>query len=645
MSKKSVTKIESSSSGVAEAAVRNVDSTTEASSKTSRKAKENFGKTKAFTQKREENSTKYSKLNAFLLAFFPIFICSLAEINQGKYVSSFINFIVEKPTVILFDFLLTAIVFAFLLFILKKGWLAVLLHTILYMALSTTELFKYGTNGNHLILSDMKLLRSVKSLSSFAYIKITPRLISYYIIAIAFILIVVYFNPKIKASPIKRIAMICASVLSVVALIVLPAFYKPVYKVFGIDTKAATNSFILNEKFQNNRFIAFIIQTASESYSNRLIVPDTYNEEHIDQIMNIHVDDQEDFNGGKKPNVVVIMSESMADFRVFDELDVDDKYYSEFDKAISEGKGGIAITPTYASWTVRSEFELLFGLPVRGINTPNMPQRELAECELPALAQYYKSWGYNTIYLHPFQSSFYSRSKIYGRFGFEKMIYHDDQDGTTDFTVPVEHFGTYMDDSSVFNQILKEISTSDRPVYLHTTTMQNHQPYDQGDDPNDEFTNYLTRVKHTNNGLESFLKQLKSLDEPVLVFFVGDHFPSLRGETSVYNQLGLNGENCKALYQQKYLLWSNYDADFSCVPNEEISFFYVPYVLLNIIDAPRDAFIEKMNAFMEKEPVYSEEYSSTTPRDDELDLLTIDRVVKDKYSPSPVHDEELTTMD
>ena len=645
MPKKSVMKSEKNTSVSAGAALNDATNSVKTISKPSEDAKKHFKKIKDFNKKRDANTTKYPKLNAFLLIVFPIFICSLAEINQGKYVSSFFKFVGERPTVIIFDFILTAVIFSFFLFAFKKGWIAVLVHSFVYMALSTTELFKYGTNGNHLILSDMKLLRSVKSLTSFAYIKITPRLIIYYIIAIAFILIVHYFNPKVNATPLKRVVMTCVSVLFLSAIIVLPSFYTPVYNTFGIDTKAATNSFILNEKFLNNRFIAFIVQTATESYSNRLVVPKDYNEEHIDQIMNIHVDTKEDFNGGKKPNVVVIMSESYADFRVFDELKVSNKYYKEFDKAIAEGKGSTVITPTYASWTVRSEFELLFGLPVRGINTPNMPQRELAECELPALAQYYKSWGYNTVYVHPFQSSFYSRSKIYGRFGFEKMIYHDDQEGTTDFTVPVEHFGTYVDDATVFDQIIKEIKTSERPVYLHTTTMQNHQPYDQGEDPEDEFNNYLTWIKHTNEGLEVFLKELKDIDEPVLVFFVGDHFPSLRGETSVYNQLGLNGENCKALYQQKCFYWSNYHADFSCIPKYEISFFYVPYVIFNIIDAPRDAFIEKMNGFMEKEPVYSEEYSSSTPRDDELDLLTIDRVVKDKYSPSPVPDDELSTQD
>ena len=602
-----------------------------------------FPKLKKFNDKREINSEKYKKLNIFILFVFPFFICSMAEINQAKYVIPYFKFWMERPTVMLFSHIITAIIFVFMLGIFRKGWIAIAVHSFIYMALSTTELFKYGTNGNHLILSDMKLVKSVKSLTSFAYIKITPRLIIYYLIVLVFIFAALYFNPIIKATPLRRVAVSCACLLPMIALILLPSFYTPVYNLFKIDTTNATNTFILNEKFEKNRFFAFIMQTASESYANRLVVPEEYSEEFINEIMNIPVDTAEDFNGGKKPNVIVIMSESYADFRAFDELDIDDKCYKYFDKAISEGKGGTAITPTYASWTVRSEFELLFGLPVRGLNTPNMPQRELADREQPALAQYYKSWGYNTIYVHPFQNGFYNRSKIYGHFGFQKMIYHDDNDNTTDFTVPIRHFGTYVDDVTVFDQIIREIKTSKKPIYLHTTTMQNHQPYNQGKDPEDEFNNYLTWIQHTNEGLNNFLSQLKKIDEPTLVFFVGDHFPSLRSETSVYNTLGLTGENCHALYQQKYFFWSNYKADLTEVPDNEVSFFYIPYVILNVIDAPRDAFIEKMNEMMEKTPVYSSEYDSEVPKNDELDIITIDRVVMEEYSPSPITDDELST--
>lgn len=597
---------------------------------------------KKYNQKRDDNSERFKVLNIILMIVFPIFIACMAEINQFKHVSSFLNFAVERPSVLLFNFIAAGIVFILLLAAFRKGWLSVLAQSIIYMALSITELFKYGTNGNHLILSDMKLFKSIKSLKSFAYIKITPRLIIYCLIVLAFIAVVFHLNPKLpRHKPFKRAIAAAACAGISMCMIVFPGFYTPVYNFFKLDTTAASNAFLLNEKFDNNSFLAFIVETASESFENRLVEPENYNEEYVSTLIDTDIDETENFNGGVKPNVIVVMSESYADFRVFDELGIDDSYYAGFDKACAEGKSGIAVTPTYASYTVRSEFELLFGLPVRGLNTPNMPQRELADREQPAFAQYYKSWGYKTAYVHPFQGSFYSRTRIYGDFGFDTMIFHDDIEGVTDFTVPVEHFGTYVDDNTVFNQLLDLIKTTDDPMYIHTTTMQNHQPYNLGEDPNDEIGNYLTWVKHTNEGLDSFLEELKKLDEPTLVFFVGDHFPSLRGETSVYNQLNITGENCSTLYEQKYFFWSNYDADLSDVPEEKFSFFYVPYIIADIIDAPHDSFIESMDEYMKEIPIYSTDYNDGTPDNDMLDVLTYDRVIGDVMSPCPIPEEIL----
>ncbi len=606
-----------------------------------KKIEEKIGK---FNGIRDKNSEKFKILNIALMIIFPIFIACMAEINQFKKVGSFLGFAVDRPTVLIFNFIASGLIFTLLTAAFRKGWLSAAVQSIIYMALSITELFKYNTNGNHLILSDMKLFKSVKSLKSFAYIRITPSLIIYCLIVLAFVAAMFYFNPKLpRHKPIKRVIAVAACTVLAMCMIVFPGFYNPVYNFFKLDTTAANNTFLLNEKFDNNSFLAFLVQTASESYANRLVEPDNYNEKFVDEITAINVDETSDFNGGKKPNVIVVMSESFADFRVFDELNVDDSYYAGFDKACSEGVSGKIITPTYASYTVRSEFELMFGLPVRGLNAPNMPQRELAEREQPALAQYYKSWGYNTAYVHPFQSSFYSRSRIYSEFGFDRMIFHDDIDGVTDFTVPVEHYGTYVDDNTVYNQLLQLIETTDEPMYIHTTTMQNHQPYDQGEDPNDEFGNYLTWIQHSNEAMTAFLDKLKEIDEPTLVFFVGDHFPSLRGETSVYNQLDISGDHCKELYEQTYFLWSNYDADFSSVPTEKFSFFYVPYVIIDVINAPHDAFIEKMDDFMKKLPIYSVDYDDGTPDDTELDVLTYDRVVGDVISPCPIPEEILET--
>ena len=597
-------------------------------------------KINALNAKREANSEKFSLINLLLLVLFPIYITFLAEVIQSKKVSKTIEFFVDRPTVFLFDILVGYIIFAFFIAIFRRSWLVTLAHSVLYLTLSTIELFKYNTNGNHLVLSDMRLAKNVKSLSSFAYIKITWQLILCYVIAVAIFLLIFYLNPKIKVKPLARVISGLACVVIGFAMVTYSRFYKPVYKLFKIDTTKSTNAFLLNEKFDNNQFIAFLVETASESYANRLVKPSDYNEDNINKILSIKPDTTGDFKGRKKPNVIFIMSESYADFRVFDKLDVKDSYYKYFDKACKEGHSGRIITPTYASWTVRAEFELMFGLPVKGINDPNMPQRELADHALPAMARYYNSWGYNTAYVHPFNAEFYSRHKVYKRFGFKEMLFHDDQDNVTDFTVDVEHYGTYVDDKTIYNQLLDLIKTSDDPIYIHTTTMQNHQPYDQGEDPSDEFGNYLQWIQHTNEGLNSFLEALKKVDEPTLVFFVGDHFPSLRGETSVYNELDLNGENCNILYEQSYFFWSNYDADFSVVPKNKFSFFYVPYVVFKIIDAPHDAFIEKMMKLLDEVPIYSTSYDATIPDNNDLDMLTYDRVVGNIYSSSPLDDDE-----
>ena len=542
-----------------------------------------------FNSKREENSGKYKMTNLILTILFPFFIVCMAEINQDKYPSKFILFLAERPSVMLFNFVIASLIFYGFLLLFKKGWIAVLTQSFIYMVLSITELFKYNTNGNHLIMTDMKLVKSVKSLTSFAYIKITPMLVTYVIIVLVYFGAVFWFNPKMKMKMSRRIAPAIACIGACIATVTVPAVSKPVYSLFDLDTTAADNTFKLNEKFENNSFLAFFCQTASENLANQLKEPENYNDDTVQAMMDIDVEEQAAFDKGK-PNVIMIMSEALADFRRFDDqldLNIGDTY-AGFDAVAAEGYRGTAIVPTYASWTVRTEFELNFGLPVRSLNDPNMPQRLLLDRAQPTIASYYKSWGYSTAYVHPFMGSFYSRQRVYANFGFDKLMFDED------FTVPINYYGTYIDDKTVFNQVEKLIKETDEPLFLHTTTMQNHQPYDQGEDPDDEMGNYFQWIGKTSQDFEAFINDLKEIDEPTVVFIIGDHYPSLKGENSVYDQLGMNGNNCSVLYEQPYIIWSNDDLDYSSIPDEEFSTFYAPYVLMNLIDTPRDSFIQAM---------------------------------------------------
>jgi len=595
-------------------------------------------KAKKINDRRNLNSETYRATNLLLTILFPIFIVFIAEINQCKYPSKFIMFIVEKPTIVLFDIFISSIIFYTLYLIFRKGFWAMLIQGVSYFMLSTAELFKYGTNGNHLILTDMKLFRSAKSLTSFAYIKITPMLVTYAILLLVYIGVCFWFNPKLRNSFRKRVIPIMVSFSSCVLIIGVPSVSNMVYAVFDVDTTESDNAFIVNEKFENNNFIAFFLQTFTENISNKLQVPEDYTQDTVGEILEEETENVSDVDDvvdeivslgesdGVKPNVIQIMSESYADFRVFDELDLKTDAYDNFDEIASEGYKGTAIVPTYASFTVKTEFELLFGLPVKSLNDPNMPQRMLLTREQPTMVQYYHHMGYSTAYVHPFLSSFYSRQRVYSQFGFDTMIFQDD------FTVPVEYLGSYITDDTVFHQIESMIEETDEPLYVHTTTMQNHQPYTNGVDEDDEITNYLNNIRITGDALQSFVDYLDTIDEPTVLVFVGDHFPSMRGENNVYDSLGVTSENCQVVFEQNYIIWSNYDLDYSDMPTEKFSTFYMPYVVLDLIDAPKDTFIESMLEKMKTLPIYSTSYDTSMENDEDLDILTYDRILGDNVS-------------
>lgn len=580
---------------------------------------------------REKNSKRFPMTNIFLMALFPIFLVCMSELTVNKYPSKIVLFIAEHPGIMLFDVLLLGSIFWGMMLIIRRGWIAMLIESIGVMALSIAELFKYGTNGNHLMIPDMLLTGNIISLKGFAYIKITVRLVITVLIVIAYLVAAFILNPKINKKiklPVRLVSgLACLSCC--VVLVVVPKISMPIYELFGLDIKSADNTFMLNEKYDNNGFIAFFMQTGSEGFEPGLSEPDNYEENSGSTIEKYLIEpaEKEEYFTQAKPNVIVIMSESFADFRVFDELKktIGDTYKS-LDEAAEMGFSGTAIAPTYASYTVRTEFELMFGMPVKSLDDPSMPNRLLLDRPQPTVPAYYKTWGYNTAYVHPYLASFYGRNRIYANFSYDTMIFEND------FTVPVDYFGTYIDDNTVLAQIEQLMDQSEEPIFVHTTTMQNHQPYTLGS--GDEFDNYLEWVKHTSDGLKDFLKRLEKSDEPTVVLFIGDHFPSLRGDDGIYAQLGITSENCDTLYEQKYILWNNCGLDESVLPKEKISVFYLPYVVMQLIDAPRDSFTQTMMNEMKITPIYSTNYNPKQAANEKLDALTYDHILGDIVAPS-----------
>lgn len=581
---------------------------------------------------RLRNQQEDRVLNALLAWLFPPFIVCLAELNQHVQLSSFLTFCQNRPSVLLFDVLMAYLLYTILILLTNRIWLAAAAEGLTYMIFSVVELFKYSTNGNHFKLTDLTLAPNVKNLTSFAYIKITVPLVMYVTIFFLVLAVIFYQNPAFTKPWRKRMIPAAGCMIAYFGIFCVPGISQTVYGLFDVDTSAAENAFSTNEKFSNNSMLAFLLETTTEKLGNLLREPEDYTEEAVSGALTA---EEIPASGDVQPNVLVIMSESFADFRRLNGLNLQTDAYDAFDAVAAESRVLNVAVPTFASYTVRTEFELIYGLPVRSLMDSITPQKEITVEYPSSMVSYYNALGYETAYVHPFVRTFYDRDSIYARYGFDRMLFMED------LTVPVQEYGNgYISDETLTDQLIELVKTTDAPLYIHTTTMQNHQPY-SWIEGRTELEVYLEGVRASGAALRRLTQALAESGEPTVLLFIGDHFPSMRAEGNIYNELGINSSNCAVLYEQPALIWSNYALNDAELPQETVSAFYLSPLILKLTGQPVDRFYGTVLGQMQSNPVYTTIFLEPEERSRTLDLLTYDRITGENYSGTrPVPQQE-----
>lgn len=240
------------------------------------------------------------------------------------------------------------------------------------------------------------------------------------------------------------------------------------------------------------------------------------------------------------------------------------------------------------------------------------------------VARQYKEEGYSTCYIHPYIGKFYDRSELLPYYGFDKIYFQDSlkMDGNL--------FHGYADDRVTYDKAICQIEEEENPVYIHITTMQNHMPYDK-EQGQSQMNYYLDGIANTDKRLGELHEALSNLDEPTIVLFVGDHFPLFTDENNVYEQLGINGKTSLEVYKQSYFIWSNYDLNYTNAPDEMLSLFYLPYVVMDLAGLPENEISATVKEQMESTPIYSMEYTPDL-KNETLDLLTYDLILGNQYA-------------
>lgn len=559
-------------------------------------------------------------LRLMMVALFPLFIAFTTELNHVQDLGQIFSFMFHNPLIILLDYLIVAVLFLLISFLFKHTYISMGLTGLVFFIVSWVEYFKYDASGTHFTITDLQMTSNATDIAKFANLHLTWYLVLNFLLLAAYVAAAYFLKLENKVRLKYRMLSFCATFALVCVFFVTPTMAMDVFGLFKVEEPDTANVFMADKHFQETNLIPYFTQSAAEFLSTRVSRPHNYSEETVNSMLTMNTQQLE---SGVKPNVVMIMSESFADFRRLEKLDVDPTIYENFDKAREEGFGGTTVVPTFGGYTVRTEFELLTGMPVKSLHTPPAPQKMLKDDgENSSVASYFGKNGYKSYYIHPFSSSFYGRKSIYSTFGFDRMYFEND------LTVEKTRFGSnqYVDDKTLYKQITSLLKQNEDSSFIFTTTMQNHQPYTGNGAGDAELAAYLSGIRESDRALGVFLDELKQLDEPTIVFFVGDHYPMFSHQNTTYDDAGIDYSNSTEIYKQPYLVWSNYNADLSGLPTEEISAFYLPYLIIDTAGIPQTELASSMLAYRKEVPVYSPTSVQNVASDEFLDMLTYDRV-------------------
>lgn len=318
------------------------------------------------------------------------------------------------------------------------------------------------------------------------------------------------------------------------------------------------------------------------------------------------------------PDIVVIMNESFTDLNDLGQLEISQDYLPFIHSLEDSGEAfvGRTVVPVFGAGTCCTEFEALTGFSLANLVNARSPFVQYTNEDVSSLVRSVQALGYTDYSFHLLPGKNWSRDTAYPHMGFTRF------DDYTALGGPFEQLRTsFATDRAHMQILLEELDThtgDDAPHFSFSVTVQNHGGYDlAGYTSPYTFTNgwdypqalqYIGVASESDKAFETLLTALSERERPTIVLMFGDHLPNV--EPDFYSDLlgqprdSLTGQARMQLYETPFILWANYDADFSDIPSL-LSANYLQTALLRAAGLPLSGFGEFLSECMDAMPVYS----------------------------------------
>ena len=303
------------------------------------------------------------------------------------------------------------------------------------------------------------------------------------------------------------------------------------------------------------------------------------------------------------PDIIIVQSESL-----FDPARLSGVHHvalPRFRDLAQRGWSGDLDVPTFGGGTIRTEFEVLTGLPLAAFPRVRYPYLQLTNGEIPGLARELRQHGYRTLAIHPNGGAFWNRNQAFRSLGFDRFI-----DGDA-FSAATRH-GWYVADAALTDRIIEALADDGPPHFIMAISIQNHGPYTgpaslpanagEGTLPDtvtgearETLLTYIAMLKATDEQLARLAGFVDARERRTLLFFYSDHLPPLN---AAFEQLSFGDGRPAREQPVPWLLLDNRSREHR---TQRIASWRVPALLLERAGLPRGRYFDALEQLRDEE--------------------------------------------
>ncbi|MFR5114095.1 LTA synthase family protein [Turicibacter sanguinis] len=538
--------------------------------------------------------------------FFYLILTSILTILVMQIIYFFPNFDITMTWIahhINLIFLASTIVFSIslaLYCLFNHLILAISLSNLLLIVVGIANYYKMLVVGEPIYPSDMSMLSQMDEIVGYVKEILSPALIGGLMAFIIGLAILSVFTRKGTKLTLK--SRVIGLVLALFYL--ASTFYYD--KTFMNPIVTKTVNFSKWNQLSNYQQNGFLFGFITNLQNDLMIKNENYSEANMQQITDYYTEKAKEYNQNltntQTPNVMVIVSESLSDPTVFNQLTFSEDPLPNLRQYMQTYSSGNMLSPFKGNRTANIEFEFLLGFTNSLLLEGTVPfQQALSQkTEIPSIVSYFDDLGYSSIAIHPNNAAFYKRSLVYPALGFDEFMSIDKM------TAP-EYIdsGKYVTDEYVFNQMYDHLLNTEGPTFTYGLTMQNHIPiFDEKFGPtsitvtdsslveNKEMETYAEGLKETDTALKDFITKIENYDEPTVVVFFGDHLVNFSSDIHAahgYVDKDPNAQTAKLFYETPLLIMSNIQ-DFNIENIYDVSPIFIAPLILKELNLPLTPF-------------------------------------------------------